>query len=304
VLLLGLLSQVVADAGSEIKTTSRMHLRVLDDDYTAPPVSNPNGDENNQDDGSGDDPIEACLPNLDKTGVECKRLVLQSSKFFGEDLIMHIDSLTLFDSLSGLFLSTGLLTMNLGNMSDVKIMDLVYNSSTPSGTLLSTGLSTFGPILVKTENALFPTLPVLFQITHEASLWRDPSQTACIPDGGPCDDGQIMGTFGLYASGSDVKPSSQVQVNMTEPDSAKFELPFLRRLSGTQYCQTEQYSVNFRKDMVAHMNVCIFGVPCFNEDQPFELSDQNQTALNDLCFEYVTPQSPSTSLCEGEGCGE
>jgi len=259
-----ILLSLIALSATLVRASDDEYLRSLQDDFLADNANN-----------------GTCSPTVDPIGIECNGTVLQQSKIFGDFLVLKANTSGSFDDQTRLFTSTANVYGSLGNISNVPIMSFKFNSSTPNGTVISSGRAPIGPLQLKTGNIFVPTIPMLFELSHEATLLRD-EDIACNPDT-ICDKARVVGTVGLFATGQQIQPLSQVIINITEPNAGSFVFPFAHQINSTTFCENETYLIDYRDTLGATVKVCIGALPCYDQHPSLPVSNFNGTIADNVC---------------------
>jgi len=220
-------------------------------------------------------------------GIQCNSTVLLRTSIFGESLVILGNTTSTWNNISQLITSTGHFYGSLSNATDIPLLWFEFNSSTPNGTVLSSGRVPIGPLTVKTGNTPWPTIPVLFELSHVAFLWRD-ADVACDPNT-TCDKASVVGTLGLFATGQEITPQSQVQFNITEPNAANFSFPFENHVNSTTFCENQTYVIDYQDEIKAQLTVCNANGPCYYEEASFPAKDFNGTIADNVCVGQEGP---------------
>jgi hypothetical protein len=220
-------------------------------------------------------------------GIQCNSTVLLRTNIFGESLVIQGNTTSSWNNISQQFTSSGHFYGSLSNITDIPLLWFEFNSSTPNGTVLSSGRVPIGPLTVKTGNTPWPTIPVLFELSHVAILWRD-TDVACDPNT-PCDKAKVAGTLGLSAIGQEITSLSQVQFNITEPNAANFSFPFENHVNSTTFCENQTYAIDYQDAIKAQLKVCNGDSPCYYEEASFPVKDFNGTIAENVCVGQEGP---------------
>jgi hypothetical protein len=238
--------------------------------------------------------IGACAPNEDLTGIVCDNITGLDSHVFDRILSVRMDINTTAEpsednNTSYEFVSRVQAYVTFADVVDSKVLDFTFSSSTPNGTVLSSGNDNIGRFDVKTGNVFFPLVTTDVNVSHTVVLIRDDNaDMSCTGNSSTCDRGTLVTTVGIRSVGNKTDTAVDILLRVDEPEVATALIPFRHEIDGPQLCNDLAYNLTFKGQVGVDVNVCVPGLPCFNDRRYVDVGQQGDSKVlaDNVCFEH------------------